>query len=236
MKIQAKIAVVTGASSGLGKALSAELVRKGAKVFGLARSAEKLNVLKQESGETFIPVVLDISNRSEVTAWVNKCFENDASPDILINNAGSGYFGKIDELPLEHWHEMINTNLNGMFYLTSAIVGYMKHKKGSAHIVNIGSVLGKTGSPERTGYCASKFGVQGFTEALAKELRYEKIKVTAVNPGSINTGFFEESGVKPHDNMLNPQAIADLIMHVLETPENMQIDEVNLRPLDPKPN
>lgn len=234
MDIDSKIAVVTGASSGLGRAIAVALVHKGAKVYGLGRKAEKLQVIKQELGEAFVPVALDISDRNGVTHWVKACFGSGAEPDILINNAGAGYFGKIDELSPENWHEMINTNLNGMFYLTSAIVPHMKRNTISSHIVNIGSVLSKTGSPERTGYCASKFGVQGFTEALGKELRNEGIKVTAINPGSINTKFFEESGVEPHDNMLDPKAIADLLIHILETPDNMLIDEVNLRPLNPK--
>lgn len=235
MDIQAKVAVVTGASSGLGKAISDAVIQKGGTVYGLARSAEKLGALHQQLGKAFIPVALDISDRKTVNAWVNECFENIAAPDILINNAGAGYFGKINELPLEHWHEMIETNLNGMFYLTSAIVALMKRKKAPAHIVNIGSVLGKTGSSERSGYCATKFGVQGFTEALGKELRYDGIKVTAINPGSINTGFFEASGVKPHENMLDPEAIANLMVQVLETPNNMQIDEISVRPLNPRP-
>lgn len=234
MDIGQKIAVITGAGSGLGAAMAGALVAKGATVYGLARNRDKLNAVQDNLGKSFIPVIMDISDQPAVSEWVKNTFSDSHIPDILINNAGVGYYGNIDELPLEQWHEMINTNLNGTFYLTRAIVSLMKQKQGFCHIINIGSILGKTTKSDSAAYSATKYGMQGFSEALFKELRAYQIKVTCVNPGSMNTHFFEQSGVEPHDNMLHPEDIAQLLVHILETPDNMLIDELTLRPLQPK--
>ena len=236
MEISQKIAVVTGASSGLGAALIHALVAKGATVYGLARNLEKLDALQKQLGKTFFPVQMDITNQKAMAAWVKKTFSDAYIPNILINKAGVGYFNKIDELPLQHWHDMINTNLNGVFYISSNIVPLMKKNTASCHIINIGSILGKTTRPDSAAYSASKYGIQGFSEALSKELRAYNIKVTCVNPGSIETRFFEQSGIEAHSNMLQPKDIAAFIIHVLETPCNMLIDEITLRPLQPKMN
>lgn len=235
MNIQSKTAVVTGASRGIGAAFAATLVQKGATVYGLARSLDVLNELRAQLGDTFIPIQMDITERDSVKNWVDQTFSDNDLPDILINNAGSGYFGKVDEMPSEQWRSMIETNINGIYELTSYIVPLMKQKSGGSHIINIGSVLGTLGNPEMSGYCATKFAIRGFSEALFKELRYENIKVTCLNPGSIETDFFEASGVQPHPHMLQPTDIADTLIHILETPDNLLINELTMRPLNPKP-
>ena len=235
MNVNGKIAVITGASSGLGAALSEELIAKSAMVYGLSRSEDKLKQIEKELGEKFIPVIIDISDREKLGNWVDDTFSGSRSPDILINNAGSGYFAKIDALSLEHWQEMINTNLNGTFYITSKLVPLMKANQETCHIINIGSILGKTARAESAAYSATKYAMQGFSEALFKELRTFKIKVTCVNPGSIDTHFFEESGIQPHKNMMQPKDIAALILNLIETPDNLLVDEITLRPLIPNP-
>ncbi len=235
MDINSKIAVVTGASKGVGAAFASALVDKGATVYGLSRSAANLNVQREKLGEKFIPVPLDITDQNAVYSWVSDTFSDQHSPYILINNAGTGHFGKIDELSLEQWHGMINTNVNGLFYITSQIVPFMKRNRDTCHIINMGSILGKTGRSEGAAYCLTKYGVQGFTEALFRELRSDRIKVSCVNPGSIATHFFSDSGIEPDDNMIQPKDLADLIVHILETPDNFLIDEITMRPLIPKP-
>ncbi|MBL0309688.1 MAG: SDR family oxidoreductase [Bacteroidetes bacterium] len=233
MKIEKTIAVVTGAGSGLGAAFASALVHKGAVVYGLGRNMEKLHALHHTLGDSFIPIGIDITDQTAINDWVNKTFSDSCVPNILINNAGVGYLKKIEELSLAHWHEMINTNLNGLFYLTSSIVPIMKRNRNAYHIINIGSTLGKTTSSDSAAYSATKYGLQGFSEALFKELRSFNIKVTCVNPGSIDTHFFEDSGIKPHHRMLQPNDIAALVMHILETPDNLLVDEITLRPLMP---
>lgn len=235
MNLNKKIAVITGASKGVGASVSSALVAKGTTVYGLARNKSDLSTLAEELGEKFIPVAIDITNQKSIYSWVADTFSDGHSPNILVNNAGSGHFGKIDELSLEQWHGMINTNINGLFYITSQIVPFMKRNIDTCHIINMGSILGKTARAEAAAYCLTKYGVQGFTEALFRELRSDKIKVSCVNPGSIATHFFKDSGIEPHDNMIQPNDLADILVHILQTPDNLLIDEITMRPLIPKP-
>lgn len=231
MELASKTAIVTGASRGLGKAVAIALVKKGATVYGLARDQQSLESLQEELGLNFIPVVLDITSENDVSEWITQNFSKEKFPDILINNAGAGYFEKIESLPSAQWHQMINTNLNAVFYLTTSIVPFMKSSKNSSHIINIGSILGKTSSPTKHAYSATKYALQGFSESLFKELREDNIKVSLVNPGSINTDFFKESGIESNNKMLDPADLAATIIHLLETPDNVLIDEITIRPL-----
>lgn len=234
MDISQKKAIITGASSGIGAAFSRAIVAKGGIVYGIARRLDRLNELKKELGDAFHPVVLDITDEAGVSSWVDQTFTADNKPDILINNAGLGKFGNIDELSLDDWHTMMNVNLNGVFYITRKLVPLFKENENHTHIINIASVAGLLGNPKISGYNATKFGLRGFSEALFKELRYDKIKVTCVYPGSIATEFFANAGSSTHDHMMRSEDVADTIVHILETPDNFLIDEITLRPLIPK--
>lgn len=234
MNLTNKIAIVTGASRGLGAAIAKALVNEGTMVYGLARDSQALARLQKECRAKFVGVELDISDFEKVKEWLSNTFSGERVPDILINNAGSGGFGKIDEMPAEQWGAMINTNLNGMYFITSEVVKLMKAKSKSSHIVNIGSILGITTRSEGAAYSATKYAVNGFSDSLFKELRQFNIKVSCLNPGSIDTHFFKNSGIEPHGNMLQPDEIASTVVHVLKTPENMLISEMTIRPMNPK--
>lgn len=235
MELKNKIAIVTGASRGIGIEFSKALIEKGAVVYGLARSIDVMNDIQTKFGQQFKPVQMDITQPEELEDWVINEFSDDNLPDILINNAGVGYFGDVDKLPLSEWHAMINTNLNGVFYLTRLITPLMKQNEGYCHIINICSIAGLLGNPTMSGYNASKYGLRGFSEALFKELRYDKIKVSAMFPGSIATRFFDNSeSADTHPNMMQGQDVADTLIHLLETPDNFLINEVTMRPLNPK--
>ncbi|MEX0994113.1 MAG: SDR family oxidoreductase [Balneolaceae bacterium] len=237
MQITDKIAIVTGASSGIGKAFSRTLIEKGATVYGLARRTEKLNAVLNELGNRFRPVQMDVTDSERLEQWVSDTFSKEnLPPDILINNAGLAKFGKVDQISLDDWHSMIHTNLDGVFYLTRLIVPLMKQHSGVCHIINISSIAGLLGNPEISGYNASKFAVRGFSEALFKELRYDGIKVSCMFPGSIATEFFQTAmDGETHPNMMMPEDVADTLIHLLETPDNHLINEVTMRPLNPKP-
>ncbi|MEX0772157.1 MAG: SDR family oxidoreductase [Balneolales bacterium] len=235
MILKNKIAVITGASSGIGTEFSRALVDKGATVYGLARRKEKLDQVKDQLGDRFIPVTVDISKESEVSQFVKSTFSIKYKPDILINNAGLGALSPVDEFPVEKWDEMLNVNLSGIFYMTRLIVPLMKADDNVNHIVNIASVAGLVSNPNFSAYNATKYGVRGFSNALMKELRTYGIKVTCFYPGSVSTGFFEKTGREVHSNMLSGEDVAHLMVNVLETPDNFLIDEIVLRPLNPKP-
>lgn len=236
MKLKSKIAIVTGANSGLGAAFSKALIEKGALVYGLARRKSALDKISNELGDSFIPVIQDVTDAHKLEHWVKHTFNEEHSPDILINNAGLGIFGETDQLRLKDWQDMINTNLSAVFYLCRLIIPFMKKKDTINHIINIGSIAGKVSNPKFSGYNASKFGLAGFSESLMKEVRYDKIKVTCLFPGSTETHFFEKNTyMDAHSNMLKPKDVADTLIHVLETPDNFLINEVVMRPLNPKP-
>lgn len=232
MKLPNKTAIITGASGGLGEAIAAALIAKKTEVYGIARNQEKLKIIQKQLGPLFHPVPLDITNGDKLTRWIVTEFDINNPPDILINNAGLGSFGKIDKMPTEEWLAMMDVNVKGMYLITSALTPFFKQNPSSTHIINIGSILATTARAEGSAYCATKYAVRGFSEALFKELRSENIKVTCVNPGSINTSFFESSNIKAHQNMLSPKDLANTIVHILETPDNMLINEITIRPLD----
>lgn len=233
MNLKGKIAIVTGVSSGLGKAVAEALIANETEVYGLARNTSQLEKLKTELGKKFHPASVDISKSDAVHKWIQKTFSEIHSPDILVNNAGTGSFGAIDEKQEAEWLYMINTNLNGTYFITSQIIPLMKKKKNHTHIINIGSILGTVARTDATAYCASKFGLRGFSEALFKEMRGFNIKVSLINPGSIETDFFATSGIKKHSNMLQADDLAETVIFLLKTPDNMLIDELSIRPLNP---
>ena len=235
MNIKSKTAIVTGASSGIGAEFSKMLIENGAEVYGLARSIDKLEKLQQELGDQFHPVEMDITKAEKLEKWVDKTFDKTHRPDILINNAGVMYSANVEDLSMDAWHAMINVNLNGIFYLTRLIVPLMKENQQTCHIINIASIAGLLGNPTISGYNASKFGVRGFSEALFKELRYDGIKVTCVFPGSINTDLFEKiDGIENHPNMMKTTDISNTVKFLLETDDNYLINEITMRPLNPK--
>ena len=228
MNLNNKIAIITGVSKGIGEALCTQLLVEGALVFGLGRN----NYPHSHTNFTFIPT--DVRNYSEVEAAFAIILSKVSNIDILINNAGLGYFGNVEDLPITQWHEMMETNIDAMFYCTKLTVPKMK-ANGIGHIINIASTAGLEGMPMVSGYCATKWAVKGFSESLWRELREFKIKVTCVYPGSVKTDFFRNSpNIKPHDYMLMPTDIADMIVYALKTPDNFHQVNLEVRPLQPK--
>ncbi|MGA1464339.1 MAG: NAD-binding protein [Bacteroidetes bacterium] len=235
MNLSHKIAIVTGSTSGIGAAFAKDLINAGATVYGLGRNQDAQTKLQEQLGDAYHPVIADIRDRQSLDAWVTATFTDQHAPDILINNAGLGIFGAIDEISPDDWEMMINTNINGIFYLTRTVVPFMKRKSTHSHIINVASVAGLMGNPNISGYNATKFAVRGMSDALFKELRYDRIKVTCIYPGSISTQFFaSEDGLNTHSNMMTVEDISSTVMHILQTADNYLISEVVMRPLNPK--
>lgn len=234
MNLNNKIAIVTGAGTGLGSSFSTKLIQEGVKVYGLGRRLHLLQELESLHGRSFIPVQMDITDHHAVSSWIEQTFSPSHSPDILINNAGIGIFGNVESLTPEEWDIMIQTNLSGIFYMTRKVVPLMKQSESSSHIINIASVAGLIGNPKISAYNATKYGLRGFSDSLFKELRFNNIKVTAIFPGSVSTPFFDQTGTETHQNMLQSDDVADSIIHILKTPDNYLISECTIRPLNPK--
>ena len=238
MQLQDKVAVVTGASRGLGRAFADALVAKGATVVGLARSLDDLNDAKDALGDAFHPVECDVRDPDDVHRAFKTVQETVGRCDVLINNAGLGRFSAVEEYDDDAWDVMMDTNVTGLFFCTRAAVPLMKKQNEASgfggHIVNIASIAGLLGNPGISGYNASKFAVRGFSEAIMKELREDGIKVTCVYPGSVETHFADEAGSSGSKNPMRPESIAATVVHVLEGPDNYLISEVVMRPLRPK--
>jgi NAD(P)-dependent dehydrogenase (short-subunit alcohol dehydrogenase family) len=238
MDLTDAVAVVTGASSGLGTHFSNALVDRGATVYGLARSTDKLEALRDDLGASFRPVPCDVRDEEQVADAFDTVLDEGDRLDVLLNNAGLGQFGPVGDLPLDDWDVQMDTNLRGVFLCTREAVPPMRkqnEKSGfGGHIVNVASIAGLLGNPNLTAYNTTKFGLRGFSESLMKEVRDDGIRVTCLYPGSIETNFFDVAGVEMTDNPLQPEDVSATVMHVLESPANHLISEVVMRPLRPR--
>ena len=239
MNVADSIAIVTGSSSGIGQSFTEQLLQKGATVYGLSRSIERMEVHKKQLGdsaERYISVPMDISNHDAIEDWVKQTFtDKNRYPDILINNAGLGYFDNVEDLALEKFEQMMQVNVSGVFYLTRHITPLMKANPVTCHIINIASVAALMGNPKISVYNATKYALRGFSDALFKELRYDGIKVSCFFPGSIATRFFDKiDEIDVHDGMMHPDEIAETLLFVLERSDNFLISELTMRPLQPK--
>lgn len=236
MQLQDKVAVVTGASRGLGRAFADALVARGATVVGLARSLDDLRDAQAALGDAFHPVACDVRDPDDVFRAFKTVQERAGRCDVLVNNAGLGRFSPVEEYSDEAWDAMMDTNVTGLFFCTRAAVPMMKAQNAEGgfggHIVNIASIAGLLGNPTLSGYNASKFAVRGFSEAIMKELREDGIKVTCIYPGSVETHFGD--GRIGSANPMRPEDVAATVVHVLEGPDNYLISEVVMRPLRPK--
>ena len=239
MNVADSIAIVTGSSSGIGQSFTEQLLQKGATVYGLSRSIERMEAHKKQLGDTaerYISVPMDISNHDAIEDWVKQTFtDKNRYPDILINNAGLGYFDNVEDLALEKFEQMMQVNVSGVFYLTRHITPLMKANPVTCHIINIASVAALMGNPKISVYNATKYALRGFSYALFKELRYDGIKVSCFFPGSIATRFFDKiDEIDVHDGMMHPDEIAETLLFVLERSDNFLISELTMRPLQPK--
>lgn len=228
MELKNKVAVVTGVSKGIGKAVCLQLLANGATVFGLGRNS---NI--EHANYQFIPC--NVRHFSEVEKAFQQVYsKTNNCIDILINNAGLGYFGLAEEMPIEEYIEMQETNVNGVFYCCRMALPNMKEKQ-SGHIVNIASTAALEGMPQVSAYCATKWAVKGFSESLFREVRDNSIKVTCIYPGSVKTDFFRNSpNIQPHDYMLMPEDVAANIIYALQMPPNFHTVNLEIRPLQPK--
>ena len=239
MNVADSIAIVTGSSSGIGQSFTEQLLQKGGTVYGLSRSIERMEAHKKQLGDTaerYISVPMDISNYDAIEDWVKQTFtDKNRYPDILINNAGLGYFDNVEDLALEKFEQMMQVNVSGVFYLTRHITPLMKANPVTCHIINIASVAALMGNPKISVYNATKYALRGFSDALFKELRYDGIKVSCFFPGSIATRFFDKiDEIDVHDGMMHPDEIAETLHFVLERSDNFLISELTMRPLQPK--
>lgn len=229
MELTGKNIVISGVSKGIGAALLKQCLAKGAQVFGIGR-----NRPEGIEDPKFIFIPCDVSKHEDVKQAFHNIYLCVNEIHVLVNNAGLGYFGNLEDLPEDQWHEMFGTNVDGMFYCIKAVLPQMKQAQ-FGHIINIASTAALEGMPMVSGYCATKWAVKGLSESLFREVRDHRIKVTCIYPGSTKTDFFRNSpGIQPHDYMLMPEDVALSMVQALEMPDNFHTVNLEIRPLQPK--
>ena len=225
-----KIAIVTGASTGLGQSISLKLALKGYKVVLASRDEEKLNniykIINKGGGQSQV-IVTDVSKESDIKNLYSKI--DLGKVDVVINNAGFGVFNKVQKISSDEWDNQMNTNLRGAFLMTRYITESMINRK-TGKLVFINSVAGINAYPYSSAYVASKFGLRGFTSSLREELREHNIKVISVHPGAIDTPFWNNVNVDfPKDEMMSSDDVAESIVHAILAPNNVVQEEVVIR-------
>ena len=231
MSISKKNAIVTGASTGLGKHLSIELSQNNYHVFLIARNIEKLEIVKEnilDSGGDCSVFAADISNDNDIDK-ISEVVDKIAQVDVLVNNAGIGIFNKIENTSVDEWDKHISVNLRGSFLMSKMVVPNMKKNK-SGKIIFINSVAGLHPYPYSSAYVASKFGLTGFSSSLREELRESNIKVLSYHPGAIDTPFWNNSKTDfPRKEMLSSKDVAESIVSSILAKKNIVHEQVIIR-------
>lgn len=229
MSLNNKVIVVTGASSGIG-ALTAQLLsEQGATVILAARSMDKLKQVSTGMMGPFLIVELDVGDQQSVDAAFHQIYEKYGRIDCLVNNAGYGIFEYCDDMPIGQFDEMMNVNYLGLVRCTKAVLPSMK-RTGSGRIVNVASIAGKLGTAKSTAYTATKHAILGFSSALRQEVREYGITVSTINPGPIDTPFFniaDPNGQYVNNvkwMMMKPERVAKAIVSAV----NKGTTEINL--------
>lgn len=237
-----KVALVTGASSGIGHATAVALAKAGARVVAGARRTERLEDLKKDvtsSGGELITQRLDVTDRKDCQAFADAAIDKWASIDVLVNNAGLMPLSFFKSLKIDEWDQMVDVNVKGVLYCTAAVLPHMLEKK-SGHIVNISSVAGRIVFPAGGVYCATKHAVTAISEGLRQELSQRaSIRVTCIEPGVVATELTNtitdkslEAFVAASKKMeaLKATDIANAILYAVESPSHVNINEILVRP------
>ncbi len=226
-------ALITGASSGIGKATALAFAKAGIDVALVSRSADKLAAVAAAARFTGVEAkafVVDLASTVEVKAKIQAIALEFGDIDILVNNAGMGYTGNISEIPLEDWQQVMNLNLTSVFQCIQAILSPMR-QRGGGTIINVASIAGKQFFPNWGAYSVSKAGLIALSQTLAQEERSHGIRVTAICPGSVNTELWDTDTVGSNfdrTKMLTPEIVAQSILHTALLPQGAVIEELIL--------
>jgi NADP-dependent 3-hydroxy acid dehydrogenase YdfG len=242
------VALVTGASSGIGAATARMLAERGASVAMAARRTDRLEALGAEiaaGGGTALPVELDVSDREQAEAAIARTAAELGRLDVLVNNAGVMLLGPMLEAPLEEWERMVEVNLLGLMYMTKAAMPHLLEaaggERGVADVVNISSVAGRIARRNSGVYNATKFGVGAFSESLRQEVTQRHVRIALVEPGAVATelqshnrpGVKEEIEKRFEDmEILQAEDIAEAIEYVVTRPRHVAVNEVLVRPTE----
>ncbi len=224
--MQKKLALVTGASKGIGLAISKKLIQEGWKVLAVART------FSTSFSDDFIPYPLDLENIKELPKHLKILKETYPSVDAIICNAGKGQFGSLEEFSFDQIQSLIQLNFLSQVYLIKTYISSLKRQE-KGHIVLMGSEAALQGKKMGSIYCASKFALRGFAQALREECSSHHIRVTLINPGMVQTDFFQNLSFSPgrhSSEHIHPEDVAETVSLVLHMREGTVLDEISLSP------
>ena len=233
-----RVSLVTGGSRGIGFAVAASLLNCGDSVAitgtspeGIHKAAKSLE--QRATSDRVLPVVCDVREAPAVEAALRTVERHFGGIDVLINNAGVGVGAPIADLSEDEWHRIIDTNLTGVYHCCKAVIPRLR-QRGGGWIINISSLASKNPFVGGAAYCASKAGLNAFSEALMQELRYDNIRVSYVLPGSVATGFSGRTSSTGDDWRLSPDDVAQVIVDLLSHPGRSLPSRVEIRPSKPR--
>ena len=235
--LQDRVAIVTGSTKGIGLAVAEGLLAAGARVVISARKPEEVESvgkrLRAAHPKRVAWRACDVRREADVETLFRAADESFGALDILVNNAGVGMTRKLEETTLEQWNTVLETNVTGVFLCSRAAIPRMR-QRGGGYIINLSSLAGKNAFPGATAYNASKFAVNGMSEALMQEIRYDGIRVSYVMPGSVNTGFSSGAGPNPNEGWkLSADDVARVVIDLLQHDSRSLPSAVEIRPSQP---
>ena len=226
-----RVAIITGGTRGIGRAVTEALHGAGARVVVGARTKEDVEALEAALGDGVLGVVCDVREADDCEHLVDVAVDAFGGLDILVNNAGVGIFEEVEAMSLDQWRTVLRTNLDGVFYCSHAALPHLK-KRGEAWIINIGSLAGKNAFPRGAAYNASKFGLIGFSEALMQEVRHDGVRVSYIMPGSVASDFSHPSE-SSDDWKIHPTDIARIVLDLVAFPARTLPSRIEVRPSRP---
>ncbi|MGI9166757.1 MAG: SDR family oxidoreductase [Pyrinomonadaceae bacterium] len=236
MDLNGKVAIVTGGTKGIGRGIAAALITEGVNVCISARKRseidETVGTLAGLGKGSIMGLVGDVRDHSQIEALFERTIIDFGGLDILVNNAGIGMFSSVEEMPPEDFRAILETNLFGVYYCCHEAIPLMK-QRGGGYIINISSLAGSNAHPKMAAYNASKFGLNGFSEALMQEVRHDGIKVSYIMPGSVNTEFGGDNSSDEKSWQLRPEDIARVVIDLLHHDDRSLPSRVEIRPSKP---
>ena len=224
-----KCVVVTGSSSGIGYEIASNLLDLGAKVIGIARNHDKSDL----ENKNYTTYSCDVSFHDKFEILLKQILKKHPQINCLVSNAGYGNFGPLENYSTLQINKFLATNLTAHLVITKYLLPHFKRNK-MGNIIFIGSEAGLSGAKNGSLYCAAKFGLKGFSEALSKDVANNNIRVSIINPGMIRTDFFQNLNFEPGDaveNVISIKDIASTVVYILSLNRNTIVDEINLSPL-----